>query len=210
MKSKIKSLADLQSAMTALRKTGAKVVFTNGCFDLLHVGHVRYLKEAGLLGDYLIVALNSDESVRKIKGVKRPIVPQSERAELLAALECVDFVTIFNEVDPYLTIEALKPDFLVKGGDWAAGEIIGGEIVKERGGEVVRIPFIEGASTTNIVEKIIDKEAKKPVRPSIDDVLKIPDVDIEMDYVLMETHLKESLEQFILPKAQARPQLRQV
>lgn len=157
MKSKIKNLQELQHALAAIRKTGGKIIFTNGCFDILHVGHTRYLKEAKALGDYLIVAINSDRSVRGIKGDKRPIVPQEERAELLASLEPVDFVTIFDELDPYNAIKALQPDFLVKGGDWGEGEIIGSDIVEAGGGEVVRVRYVEGASTTNIVEKIIER-----------------------------------------------------
>lgn len=157
MRHKIKSLPELKKTVEAIRLTGGRVVFTNGCFDILHVGHVRYLKEAKSLGDYLIVALNSDESVRGLKGSKRPIVPESERAELLAALEVVDFVTIFNEPDPYHVIETLKPEYLVKGGDWSKEQIVGKDILDEYGGEVVVIPYLEGSSTTNIVEKIIER-----------------------------------------------------
>ncbi len=157
MKSKIKTLHELRQALSGIRKTGGKVVFTNGCFDILHVGHTRYLKEAAALGDYLVVAVNSDDSVRGLKGDKRPIVPQEERAEIIASLQSVDYVTIFDEPDPYNVIEALQPDILVKGGDWSTEEIIGADIVEAAGGEVVRIPYIEGASTTNIVEKIIER-----------------------------------------------------
>jgi len=157
LKSKFKTIHELKETTEAIRKTGGKVVFTNGCFDILHVGHVRYLKDAKALGDYLVIALNSDSSVRGLKGDKRPIVPQTERAEVLASLEAVDFVTIFDEPDPYNVINELKPDFLVKGGDWGEGEIIGCDIVEDNGGEVLRIPFIEGSSSTNIVEKIIER-----------------------------------------------------
>ncbi len=142
--------------MTAIKKTGAKVVFTNGCFDILHVGHVRYLREASALGEYLVVAINSDSSVKTIKKEKRPIVTEGERAEILASLESVDFVTFFDEPDPYNIINELQPDLLVKGGDWGEGEIVGSDIVKGLGGEVLRIPYIDGLSTTNIVEKIIE------------------------------------------------------
>ena len=157
MKSKLKPLRELSEVLTAIRKTGGQVVFTNGCFDILHVGHARYLKEAKRLGDYLVVAVNSDASVRGLKGEKRPIVPEGERMEMLASLECVDYVTCFDEPDPYNTIKTLKPDFLVKGGDWGEEEIIGSDIVRENGGDVLRIPFVEGASSTNIVERIIER-----------------------------------------------------
>lgn len=157
MKSKFKTIHELKETIEAIRKTGGKVVFTNGCFDILHVGHVRYLKDARALGDYLIIALNSDSSVRRLKGNKRPIVSEAERAEVLASLEAVDFVTIFDEPDPYNVIKELKPDFLVKGGDWGEGEIIGSDIVKNNGGEVLRIPFVEGSSSSNIVETIIER-----------------------------------------------------
>ncbi|MDH3973191.1 MAG: D-glycero-beta-D-manno-heptose 1-phosphate adenylyltransferase [Deltaproteobacteria bacterium] len=157
MKSKFKVIHELKETLGAIRKTGGKIVFTNGCFDILHVGHVRYLREAKALGDYLVIALNSDSSVRGLKGSKRPIVTQTERAEVLASLESVDFVTIFDESDPYHVINELKPDFLVKGGDWGEGEIIGSDIVKDNGGQVLRIPFVEGSSSTNIVEKIIER-----------------------------------------------------
>ena len=157
MKNKFKTLQELKATIEAIRKTGGRVVFTNGCFDLLHAGHTRYLKEAKLVGDYLVIAINSDKSVRGLKGDKRPIVPEAERAELLAALEVVDFVTIFDEPDPYNVINELRPDFLVKGGDWGEGEIIGSDIVTENGGEVIRLPYLEGASSTNIVETIIER-----------------------------------------------------
>jgi len=157
LKNKFKTIRELKETIEAIRKTGGKVVFTNGCFDILHVGHVRYLKEAKALGDYLIIAINSDSSVRGLKGDKRPIVPETERAEVLASLGSVDFVTIFDEPDPYNVINELKPDFLVKAGDWGEGEIIGSDIVKSSGGEVLRIPFVEGSSSTNIVEKIIER-----------------------------------------------------
>ncbi len=157
MKNKFKTLHELKLTLDAIKKTGNKVVFTNGCFDLLHVGHTRYLKEAQLIGDYLVIAINSDKSVRGLKGDKRPIVPETERAELLAALDVVDFVTIFDEPDPYNVINELRPDFLVKGGDWGEGEIIGSDIVTENGGKVIRLPYLEGSSSTNIVETIIER-----------------------------------------------------
>lgn len=153
---KIKTLPDLQRKAAEIKAAGGKIIFTNGCFDILHVGHTRYLKAAKSLGDCLIVAINSDHSVRQLKGPKRPIMPQDERAEILAALESVDYVTLFDELDPLNVIMALQPDSLVKGGDWTQDRIIGSDFVKAYGGQVETIPYIEGASTTNIVEKIIE------------------------------------------------------
>ncbi len=157
MRGKVKSLAELGPLLGILRGTGKRIVFTNGCFDLIHTGHTRYLAAARALGDVLVVAVNSDSSVRTIKGEKRPINTQDERAEVLAALETVDFVTIFDEPDPYKVIVALQPDVLVKGGDWPIDKIIGTDVVEARGGKVVTIPFVEGASTTGIIEKILKK-----------------------------------------------------
>lgn len=133
---------------------GRTVVFTNGVFDLLHPGHVRYLQEARALGDLLIVGLNADESVRRNKGPERPLTPQHERAELLAALACVDAVVIFAEDTPADIIRLIQPDILVKGADWAADAIVGRDTVEARGGKVVRVPVEQGYSTTSIVEKI--------------------------------------------------------
>jgi D-beta-D-heptose 7-phosphate kinase/D-beta-D-heptose 1-phosphate adenosyltransferase len=136
------------------------VVFTNGCFDLLHVGHVRYLTAARDLGACLVVGLNSDASVRRIKGPLRPIIGQEQRAEVLAGLACVDYVTIFDEPDPLALIRALGPDILVKGADWPLGEIIGAEEVMARGGRVERISIVPGASTTEIIERIASRYAR--------------------------------------------------
>lgn len=155
MQNKVKTLSELQSIVSILRSTGKKIVFTNGCFDILHTGHTRYIAAARALGDLLIVAVNSDASVRTIKGEKRPINPESDRAEALAALAAVDYVTVFSESDPYNIVASLQPDVLVKGGDWPLDKIIGRDIVESRGGRVVTIPFIEGASTTGIIEKIV-------------------------------------------------------
>jgi rfaE bifunctional protein nucleotidyltransferase chain/domain len=136
------------------RAAGRRVVFTNGVFDLLHPGHVRYLQQARALGDLLIVGLNSDRSVRANKGPERPITTEDERAEVLAALACVDAVTIFDEDTPHAVISDIQPDILVKGADWAADAIVGRDIVEERGGAVVRVPVEQGHSTTSIVERI--------------------------------------------------------
>jgi rfaE bifunctional protein nucleotidyltransferase chain/domain len=152
---KVLSKESLKPKLEALRHEGKKIVFTNGCFDILHVGHVRYLQEARKLGDVLVLGLNSDASVRTLKGEKRPLVPQDERADILAALEAVDFVTIFDEETPFELIGYLRPDLLVKGGDWAEDQIVGGDIVKKWGGRVVVAPLIPGRSTTNVVEKIL-------------------------------------------------------
>jgi D-glycero-beta-D-manno-heptose 1-phosphate adenylyltransferase len=137
-----------------LRAEGKTIVFTNGVFDLLHPGHVRYLADARAQGDALIVAVNSDRSVRAIKGPSRPINREAERAEVLAALAAVDAVVIFDEDDPHAIVSAIQPDILVKGADWAADRIIGRDVVEARGGRVVRIQFAPGFSTTAMIEKI--------------------------------------------------------
>ena len=144
----------LKNELEELRKKGKKIAFTNGCFDILHVGHVRYLREAKKTADVLVLALNSDSSVRSIKGEKRPLMNENERAEILAALEFIDFITIFEELTPLELICCLKPDILIKGGDWPEEKVVGREEVKKWGGRVAIIPEIEGKSTTNIVEKI--------------------------------------------------------
>ena len=137
-----------------LRASGKTIVFTNGVFDLLHPGHVRYLQHARSLGDALIVGINSDRSVRVVKGPGRPITPEQERAEILSALGCVDAVAIFDEETPFEIISAISPDVLVKGADWAENAIVGRDIVEARGGRVVRAAIEEGYSTTSMVEKI--------------------------------------------------------
>ena len=157
MQTKVKTVEELRPLLAILRAAGKKIVFTNGCFDLIHTGHTRYLAIARSFGDILVVAVNSDASVSTIKGEKRPINSQKERAEALAALESVDFVTIFSEPDPYKVISALQPDVLVKGGDWPIEEIIGRDVVEARGGKVVNVPFVEGQSTTGIIERILKK-----------------------------------------------------
>lgn len=139
---------------------GRKVVFTNGCFDILHRGHVELLEKAKRLGDFLIVALNSDSSMKKIKGEKRPILDENDRTYILASLKCVDAVCLFDEETPAEIINKLKPDILVKGGDYKINEVVGRESVYNVGGEVVTIPLVEGKSTKGIIEKIIKSYCK--------------------------------------------------
>ncbi len=155
--SKIVKLKGLVHKMNRLREDGKSIVFTNGCFDILHVGHVRYLSAARSEGDILVVGLNSDESVRSIKNKNRPIVNQDQRSEVLASLECVDYITIFDNPDPLELIRTLKPDVLVKGADWKEEEIIGADVVKAHGGKVVRIPFVSEISTSRLVKRIVER-----------------------------------------------------
>lgn len=137
-----------------LRATGRRLVFTNGCFDILHVGHVRYLQGARALGDALLVAINSDRAVRELKGAGRPVMNEAERAEVLAALAAVDYVLVFDELSPRRLIAELLPDVLVKGGDYALDEIHGRAEVEAAGGRVVALPFVAGASTTDVIKRI--------------------------------------------------------
>jgi len=153
--SKITPRNELKATVDRLKREGKKVVFTNGCFDILHAGHTRYLREARKMGDTLILALNSDSSVRSLKGPMRPIVPEAERAEVVASLDSVDYVTVFDELTPLELIEFLRPDVIVKGGDWAEKDIVGAETVRKWGGRVAIMPEIEGASTTNIIDKVL-------------------------------------------------------
>jgi D-beta-D-heptose 7-phosphate kinase/D-beta-D-heptose 1-phosphate adenosyltransferase len=148
------SVPEAVAFVGARRATGDTIVFTNGVFDLLHPGHVRYLQGARALGDALVVGINSDRSVRANKGADRPITPEAERAEMLAALACVDAVVVFDQDTPHEIIAALQPDVLVKGADWAADAIVGRDIVEARGGKVVRIAVEKGYSTSSLVEKI--------------------------------------------------------
>jgi D-glycero-beta-D-manno-heptose 1-phosphate adenylyltransferase len=150
----ILSRNEAAALVNRMHADGRRVVFTNGVFDLLHPGHIRYLAAARQQGDLLIVGVNSDRSVRSIKGPNRPIVPERERAEVVAALASVDAVVIFDEDTPHEVIHHLQPDILVKGADWAADRIVGRDIVEARGGRVVRIPLAQGYSTSAIVEKI--------------------------------------------------------
>ncbi len=145
----------LLKVIKKLKKQKKKIVFTNGCYDILHIGHIKFLKKAKEYGDILLVAINSDSSVKKIKGDKRPIVPQKERAEVLCALEFVDLITVFYEPDPYNIIKDIKPDVLIKGGDWPLQKIIGADIVKKAGGMVKNIKYIKGNSTTEIINKVL-------------------------------------------------------
>ena len=151
---KVKSGEELAEIRERLAESGLRVVFTNGCFDILHVGHLRYLEAARELGDILIVAVNSDASVRRIKGAERPIVGERERVEMVAGLHCVDYATLFSEETPFQIIERLKPDVLAKGGDWPKEQIVGRDIVERRGGQVVTIEFERGYSTSDIIDRI--------------------------------------------------------
>jgi rfaE bifunctional protein nucleotidyltransferase chain/domain len=155
---KLKSLEEIKAIVVDARTNGKKVAFTNGCFDLLHRGHVHVLRAARACADLLIVGINSDQSVKQIKGPTRPVLPESDRCELLGAMEMVDFVVLFNEPDPHNLISAIRPDVLVKGGDWHTEKIIGSDMVEEAGGRVVVVPYIKGFSTTEIIERIKNSE----------------------------------------------------
>jgi D-glycero-beta-D-manno-heptose 1-phosphate adenylyltransferase len=155
MHAKIMPRDSLARELSSVQAAGRKVVFTNGCFDLLHVGHLSYLAEARAQGDCLVVAINTDQSVHAIKGPDRPVLPQEERAEILAALEMVDFVTFFGEPTPQQAIEELQPDVLVKGADWPIDGIVGREVVWARGGQVMNIPIVPGISTSEIISRIL-------------------------------------------------------
>lgn len=162
---KVLSRAQAKALRRKARRAGRKVVFTNGCFDLLHAGHVQYLEAARRQGDLLIVGINTDESVRRLKGKGRPIQPDRDRALLLAALAAVDAVVLFEEDTPAALIEALDPDVLAKGADWKASEIVGRDEVLAHGGRVVRIPLRRGASTSTLIEKVV-RTHRPPARPS--------------------------------------------
>jgi len=161
MKKKVKERDDLCEVLERLKSEGKRVVFTNGCFDLLHIGHLRYLEKAKALGDILIVGVNSDASVQGLKGPRRPVLPLEERMELLSGLACVDYVVSFDEPTPLELITLLKPHILVKGGDWNKETIVGKEIVERLGGEVVALPFIEGNSTSHLIETILERYANR-------------------------------------------------
>lgn len=153
-KNKILTLPTLKRKIAALRKSGAMIAFTNGCFDILHYGHVSYLEQAHKHGRILIVGMNSDRSVRAIKGPQRPINQQADRAGVLAALSCVDFVVLFDDETPYQLIKALEPDILIKGADWKGKTVVGADIVKQRGGRVELIPYLSNRSTTQLIAGI--------------------------------------------------------
>jgi D-beta-D-heptose 7-phosphate kinase/D-beta-D-heptose 1-phosphate adenosyltransferase len=157
MTQKILSVAQMLEERRRLRAAGARLVFTNGVFDLLHVGHVRYLAQARALGDALVGAINSDRSVRELKGADRPVFDQAERAEILAALRHVNYVVVFDDISPRSLIRELLPDVLVKGGDYGLDEIHGREEVEAAGGEVISLPFVPGASTTSLLERMKQK-----------------------------------------------------
>ena len=157
IENKIIERSELIPIIAGLKQEGKRVVFTNGCFDLLHVGHIRYLRAAREEGDLLVLGLNSDRSMRELKGENRPLIPQEERAELLAALSMVDFIVIFDEPTPLELIREVRPDVLVKGGDWKKEDIVGGSEVEAFGGRVVVVPEIPGRSTSNLIAEIARK-----------------------------------------------------
>lgn len=150
---KVSTRSAIEKDLAGFHDAHKKIVFTNGCFDLLHVGHIRYLQEAKRLGDLLVVGINTDESVRKLKGPTRPVQNENDRAEILAALAAVDYVVHFSEETPLELIKQVKPDILVKGGDWKPDQIVGSDFVLSRGGQVKSLQFVEGRSTTAIIEK---------------------------------------------------------
>ena len=153
-KSKIKKLGALIKIIRALKRQGKRIIFTNGCFDIVHFGHISYLQQAANKGDILIVGINSDRSVKRLKGLGRPVVSQQHRASVVAALEAVDYVVIFEQDTPEALINALTPDVLVKGGDWKIEDIIGSQMVIKNGGKVFSIKFVKGFSTTELINKI--------------------------------------------------------
>ncbi len=152
---KVKRQTQLAQIVQERRQAGERCVFTNGCFDILHVGHIRYLQEARELGDYLVVAINSDESVRQLKGYPRPFVTQDERAEMLAALESVDYVTIYDELTAEAVVRLLRPEIYVKGGDYRPDTILEAPAVRSYGGQVVTVALVQGRSTTRLVERVV-------------------------------------------------------
>lgn len=154
MVDKIESSERLKDILARLQSKGKRIVFTNGCFDILHIGHIDYLSRARKMGDILVVGLNSDSSVKRIKGKGRPVNKELDRAKILASLYFVDYVVIFNESTPKELIKKLRPDVLVKGGDWKIKDIVGSDIVRSYGGKVKRISFVKGYSTTSVIEKL--------------------------------------------------------
>lgn len=154
MNDKLKKLASLTNIISRLKRQGKKIVFTNGCFDIIHVGHVDYLSKARRMGDVLVIGLNSDSSVKRLKGKGRPLNREEDRSKVLSALYFVDYVTMFSEDTPDRLIRKLKPDILVKGGDWQMKDIVGASFVKSYGGKVATVPFVEGFSTTSLIKKM--------------------------------------------------------
>ena len=152
---KIISISSLKRIIRRLKQNGKRIVFTNGCFDILHYGHVKYLQDARNKGDYLVVAVNSDSSVKKIKAKNRPVIGQSDRVKTVAALSSVDFVVLFNADNPLSLIKALKPDILIKGADWKKQKIIGADFLKSYGGKVLTVNLVKGRSTSALIEKIV-------------------------------------------------------
>lgn len=158
---KIISTTSLKREINRLKQDGKRIVFTNGCFDILHYGHTKYLQDAKAKGDYLVVAVNSDSSIKKIKAKNRPVIGQLDRLKVVAALECVDFVVLFNEDNPLKVIKALKPDILIKGSDWSKKKIVGADFVESYGGKVQTVNLVKGRSTSAIIEKIVRDFAKE-------------------------------------------------
>ena len=158
---KIISLPSLKRKLWRLKQNGKRIVFTNGCFDILHYGHVRYLQDARSKGDCLVVAVNSDSSIKKIKAKNRPVIAQSDRLKTVAALASVDFVVLFSEDSPLRLIKALKPDVLIKGADWSKKKIIGADFVESYGGKVLTVNLVKGRSTSALIEKIVRDFSKK-------------------------------------------------
>lgn len=158
---KIVSLSGLKHKIRTLKQKGKRVVFTNGCFDLLHFGHVKYLQDAKNKGDYLIVAVNSDTSIKKIKAKNRPVIGQSDRLKMIAALSCVDFVLLFNQDTPLKLIKALRPDILIKGADWRKNKIVGADFVQSYGGKVATVRLVKNRSTSLLIKKIVKDFSKE-------------------------------------------------
>ncbi len=154
MNSKIKTAGAIAKTVKALKSKNKKIIFTNGCFDILHVGHIEYLNLAKRMGDILVIGLNSDESVRRLKGAGRPINSETDRAKVLAALDFVDYVVVFGKDTPEKLIKKIRPDVLVKGADWNVGDIVGSAFVKSHGGKVRTVPFVKGYSTTSLIKKM--------------------------------------------------------
>jgi D-beta-D-heptose 7-phosphate kinase/D-beta-D-heptose 1-phosphate adenosyltransferase len=157
LEAKIKNLGQLSKIIARLKAEGEKIVFTNGCFDLLHYGHVRYLEDSKKKGDILVVAVNSDASVRRLKGNKRPIMPQKDRLRIIAGLGSVDYVVMFKQDTPFKIIKTLRPDVIVKGADWGIRKIVGADFVAGQGGKAITIKLVRGRSTTNLIKKIAGK-----------------------------------------------------